>query len=803
VATVDGADSTWNNDGELYVGHDGSGTLNISGGGAASVGRSTYVGYEAGSIGSVHFGPGGGTLTTGSLFASPTQLSGTGTINTRGLVSDIDLVFDSTVSLNQTLVFDSQPEQNVTVNLDMAGDPGNSVILGAGWRGHGSLAIRDGVTVNSYGGDIGYASGSTGVATVDGAGSTWTSSYILFVGRRGSGTLNITGGAAVVSRDGFVGGYSGSTGMVTVDGAGSTWANSQSLFIGYFPGSTGVVTVDGSTLAIGHSLYVGRLGDSGTLQISDGGAVSANFSTYVGYSTDSTGLIHFGPGGGTLTTGSLFASPAQFSGTGTVETRGLVSDVDLVLDSTADLDQDLVFDSQPDQNITVHFDMSGDPSNNGELGAGWRGHGSLTVRDGVTVSSSGGYIGHRPGSTGVVTVDGAGSSWTNRSTIYIGRYGSGALNITGGAAVSNKIGYIGSRAGSTGVAIVEGAGSTWINDSTLYVGNYGNGTLNIVVGATVSSRSGVIANVGGSTGVVTVDGAGSKWTNSGKLFIGNSGLATLHITGGGAVSAASVSVYAGSLLAIDIGNDSELAVDGDVVLEPSATLELMLVDTTADGQPEPIEVGGLLDLSAADDAIVPQWQPGPDAASKFGGEYVVAAYGSVDGEFDSVGGGSGPYDIGEAYVAGIDYVTDNRITLSLHPLLDGDADLDGKVWLSDWAALRANFGNMGNGKNWADGNFDPWVDDKVWLSDWAALRANFSNAGYTADGAATVPEPGTIVMLLGAVALALVVGNCKLRAARTMNPSPTPSPPAPLPEGEGSFGSQLCPANHSGVPSRR
>ncbi|NQU21443.1 MAG: PEP-CTERM sorting domain-containing protein, partial [Candidatus Nealsonbacteria bacterium] len=61
-----------------------------------------------------------------------------------------------------------------------------------------------------------------------------------------------------------------------------------------------------------------------------------------------------------------------------------------------------------------------------------------------------------------------------------------------------------------------------------------------------------------------------------------------------------------------------------------------------------------------------------------------------------------------------------------------------------------------------------WVDDKVWLSDWAALRANFSNAGYTggeAAGAAAVPEPGTILMLLGALAGLALFGWRRRRAA--------------------------------------
>ncbi|NQU25043.1 MAG: PEP-CTERM sorting domain-containing protein, partial [Candidatus Nealsonbacteria bacterium] len=63
------------------------------------------------------------------------------------------------------------------------------------------------------------------------------------------------------------------------------------------------------------------------------------------------------------------------------------------------------------------------------------------------------------------------------------------------------------------------------------------------------------------------------------------------------------------------------------------------------------------------------------------------------------------------------------------------------------------FGNTGTGKTWTEGNFDPWEDDKVWLSDWAALRANFGNADYTPAGASAVPEPSTIAMLLLALGL--------------------------------------------------
>ena len=63
-----------------------------------------------------------GTLTTKSLWASPSQLHGDGTINTNGLVSDIDLVFDGDHPAQQQIVLDSEPDQNITINLHADGN---------------------------------------------------------------------------------------------------------------------------------------------------------------------------------------------------------------------------------------------------------------------------------------------------------------------------------------------------------------------------------------------------------------------------------------------------------------------------------------------------------------------------------------------------------------------------------------------------------------------------------------------------------------------------------------------------------
>ena len=84
VVTVNGAGSKWINNGELIVGYYGAATLAITDGGSVSVAGATYVG-QAGSTATIQFGANGGTLTTQALFASPTQLAGTGLSTRRDL----------------------------------------------------------------------------------------------------------------------------------------------------------------------------------------------------------------------------------------------------------------------------------------------------------------------------------------------------------------------------------------------------------------------------------------------------------------------------------------------------------------------------------------------------------------------------------------------------------------------------------------------------------------------------------------------------------------------------------------------
>ncbi|MCA9241575.1 MAG: hypothetical protein KDA37_15300 [Planctomycetales bacterium] len=354
---VDGVGSEWVNDANVFVGNYGEGLLVISGGGHVQASYGAYVARFSGSSGEIHFAD--GSLSTGRLLCAIDDLTGEGTIYTHGLVSDVDLVFDAAHGLNQTLVLDKNPGQNLTLFLNVDG----SGYLGAGYSGAAQTLITDGVTVESESGSIGWHEGSRGTVTVDGVGSTWNNKIGVHVGLYGDGTLNITGGGVVTSGVGFLG-YPG-TGRVLVDGDGSAWMNRESLYIGQF--------------------------GTGTLKITGGGRVN----------------------------------------------------------------------------------------------------------------NDAGLLGATPGGTGHVAVEGSGSTWINESRLEVGLEGAGFMTIAGGGAVRNlDEGYIGRLRDSRGRVTVEGAGSSWTNCSSLVVGRNGVGTLEI-------TRRGLV-KVDGSMGIDIVNSGESS-----------------------------------------------------------------------------------------------------------------------------------------------------------------------------------------------------------------------------------------------------------------------------------------------------
>lgn len=503
TVTIDGTGSKWTNSGSLAIGGSGTGTLNITNGSSVSATGTTTVGAH----GAVNFGTNGGTLTTGSLYAGMQQFSGTGTITTTGIVGDMDIVFDGSHGTSQSFA-----ANGVTVNLNLS----STGALGVGYLGSGALGISGGVNIASKTGYLGYGAGSTGTATVTGAGSTWSNSGTLYVGNSGTGNLFITNGGSVTSYGGYVGYNTGSNGTVTVDGAGSSL---KSILNG----------------ALAGNLDIGSNG-TGTLNITNGSTVTAMGVTKVG----ALGTVNFGSSGGTLNTGMLSAGASQFSGTGTVITHGWLGDLNLAYNAPGATPLTLATWAGANKNVTVNLDLSGSGGITGDLAVGYQNSGSLAFNNGATATTKNAYIGYSAGSTGSATVTGPGSTWTlaGDTGINVGNYGSGSLSVTNGGVVSGSGGiHVGYYMGSTGTVTVDGAGSQL--NTGLSVGQFGTGVARIVNGGSVHSQSvtvGASGSISGWTptgpGILLVDGSGSTIAFNSSLYVGHSGEGRLMITNG-------------------------------------------------------------------------------------------------------------------------------------------------------------------------------------------------------------------------------------------------------------------------------
>ena len=128
---------------------------------------------------------------------------------------------------------------------------------------------------------LGYSSGITGTAAVNGTGATFTYGANLNVGYAGTATLKITGGGTVSNTNCFVGGTATAAGTVTVDGSGSKWTST--------------------------AVYIGRFG-RGTLNIQNGATAIGTSASYIGY--------YVGTGQGTVTvdgTGSTWTVSVERS----------------------------------------------------------------------------------------------------------------------------------------------------------------------------------------------------------------------------------------------------------------------------------------------------------------------------------------------------------------------------------------------------------------------------------------------------------------------------------------------------------
>ena len=420
-----------------------------------------------------------------------------------------------------------------------AGAEANSLYLG--YSNNSQLIIQGSNTLSTTNAYLGYNTGVEGLVAVFGASASWSNSGSLTVGHDGTstlrvedgGTLNVAGGTGTLvlasgSGSGTLNiGTNNAAGVLNAatvtGGSGTATLNFNHTDGAYYfttdgtssgaaiaiTGSTAVNHIgSGKTTLTGNNTYTGGTTVSaGTLQgnttslqgaITNNAAVSFNQvadGTYAGDMSGTGALTKIGGGILTLTGANTYSGDTTVkAGTLAVSGTGRIGGVTLA-------------------NLRVGR-TSGD-------------NGTLVIEAGGQVGSDWAYIGGSfPGSTGVATVTGAGSTWTTSNTLYAGHGGRGTLTISNGGKVSNDEGEIGYFTGSIGSVTVTGSGSEWENTGELIVANFGNATLTIADGGRVSSNTGYISRANLVTGTVTVTGTGSTWANTGNIYLGNGGLTT-------------------------------------------------------------------------------------------------------------------------------------------------------------------------------------------------------------------------------------------------------------------------------------
>lgn len=602
--TVTGANSAWTNSEDLFVGYRGFGSLNIANGGEVNVSYDTYLGYYSSGGGNIQFNS--GTLNTGGLLAGVSELQGVGVINTSGLVSDIDLVFDQNHGLNQQIVLNSEQGQNITINFDAYEAFGDSLgAFGAGYRESGSLRVADGQKLVSRGGYLGYHVGSSGVATVTGDESLWSSGD-MYVGHDGSGSLCIGNGGLVVMSEANIGYNSGSIGSVTVSG-------------------------ENSTLEIDSNCYIGRSG-FGSMRVENGGSVTDDRSTslwYIGYLEGSSGSVTIVGNGSTWDTiGHPLYVGNKGNGSLTIVNGGYV------------FNGKRYVANNPSVTATVTVSGAGSFWDGGDLYVGRSGKGTLNIENGGGVESFYTCIGERSESTAKVTGDG--SFWDCHTTMCIG-YNDGSdatLSIENGGMVTSDDGQLAWYAGSKGTANIKGAGSKWINDDDLIVGNQGGGVVRVEDGGLLSNTDGTIGHYADSWGNITITGNESHWNNSGDLYVGVDGEGYLRIENKGAVTVGgdlSINSLSTLVFRLKDAGDSLLDVHGNAVLDGSLAVGFESGFTVNYN-----DVFALIDLT--------------DPAATISGRFINY------GEGDTVGTYGG-YDLVLSYVGG----DGNDVTLTAVP----------------------------------------------------------------------------------------------------------------------------------------
>ncbi|MBU4272682.1 MAG: PEP-CTERM sorting domain-containing protein [Planctomycetes bacterium] len=282
--------------------------------------------------------------------------------------------------------------------------------------------------------------------------------------------------------------------------------------------------------------------------------------------------------------------------------------------------------------------------------------------------------------------------------------------------------------------------------------------------------------------MVTVDGTGSTWTNSGYLSIGttridpdrppHTGKGTLSITGGAAVSASWASINTQSLLAIDVGRGSSLLVDsGNGEIGNDGTVRVLAGTGTTTGSVHSPISAGTWDGSGIYQAVGGTWDATEhqftvsDVQSGVSGSVATIDLNEMQ-RLLIADGGTG-WSLGASFLA-MDVSTTLNFTATAIDTLDGLESLlgSGESVLGAWnIELDGDGYTTGDpaylsfdiGAGYSRSGLQVWHYDGSQWTNYAAsdltydgTYASFTVTGFSGYAVSTVPEPGTLALLLAA-----------------------------------------------------
>jgi len=389
--------------------------------------------------------------------------------------------------------------------IGAAGAVAKTVTLGSAVGQSGTLNVTSGtlsgvttLTVGDFG---------TGAVNISSGGTVSAGSVYLAVDPAGSGTVTVSGaGSKLTPTSLYVGMDAGAIGQVKIEDTASL--TSSLTVLGYFTGtSSGTLTVTGATASTG-ALTVGERG-IGVFNL-NGGSTGTSGSVSIGSNATGNGTATISGADTTWATGGM-----NIGGTGTgVLTISAGAEVTTTQSNVA-LAPLFVGGTATVTGGDSKWRITGNPAGSSQA---------------VTV------IGNKANATGTLLVE-------NGGTVEIAATASG----TNG---NNQQIRLGVSSGSTGALTVTGAGSTFTTPYDIWAG-YNSGTtgqISVSAGGTLNTGFTVLGSSG--AGNATVTGTGSVWTVANTPFVPGSYAQGLWI-GSGASSAGTLTIANGGTVKIE------------------------------------------------------------------------------------------------------------------------------------------------------------------------------------------------------------------------------------------------------------